>query len=363
MANAFNFGRTGSDQTALFNKIYRGSVGMYPESGLFFMNGPNSNLIDSQTLVGAKSLQNLIFGDVPPPEEFTPGDEFIGQTIAQGEVVSVTDDYIVAGTFFKKDQMLQAQNASRLLSDAAFRHRQKIQLEFDKRIVIMAAKAARAAAVTKTEGSYVHQISPGGTRVTDGGNSGTYATALNNAYPLSSAGATAIREKLRELNYELDLKRLPAGPQYRGIIMHPRWRQVLSFDSTGQVFSKDYVIGNDQNRQEITVLDGFRVLGYALPITNRGPLPDRNIVADASTPSRYATDFSPQASSGAPVCLAFCSDGMHKAVQVLTADNLTSSVLWQENKLGWLAMSYIKAGANQLHDWCAGSIELTSAAS
>ena len=345
------FGASGSDETALFLKLYSGSYVEAPRSSIFLYD-KDLPFIRSETVSFGKSFQFLMDADIPEPEDFVPGDEIMGQKYAVEEGTVTIDGYLVAHKHVRRDEMQMSH--FNILPRLARQHKARIGRAYDRRFMTLAARAARAAAVTKS-GLTVHS---GGNRVTRSGGSSTYDTAVSAAYPLSASGAANFRADLRQLGKQMDDDNI--DPNNRWIVITPYIRQVLLFDNTAQVFSKDYLngVGNDINKREIVLIEGFRLLGIANPSSNNGPLPTENFVTGLS---KYQGNFTPQASNGGPVCLAFAgSMEDHYAIGVAKYESVQNVVVYRPEKMVWLVMSFLLIGADYMHPWCCGSIEVTS---
>lgn len=341
--NSVRYLGTGADDTALALKIYSG---VFNEA---YRNQPklfNSSLpcIHRTTVSGAKSYQFLMMAETPDPEaEYTPGSDLLGQDYAVDEGTVTVDKYIVAHHYIPRDQMRIGH--FEILPRLARADARKIGLTGDKRLFTTAALAARAAAVTKNSLA-VHS---GGNRVTRTG--GTVAAA----YPRSATGAANFRADLRQLARQMDEDNVPAEDRYMWIT--PYMREVLLYDTTAQVFSKDYINGeNNQQKREIMLIEGFKLVDYVNTTTNGGSLPDENI---ATGPSKYQGNFTVQASNGTPVALVLCAsaDG-GAAVSMGTWEAVQNEVTYMPEKLSWLVASYVLAGIGQMNPWCAGSVEV-----
>lgn len=338
---------TGADTTALALKMYTGSFVSAPRSSIFLFNDQADNYIYRKRPGSGKSFQYLMMGDTPDPEEFDPGDDLLGQTMAIDEGELTSDKFIVCHNWIGKDQMQHSHVD--VLSRLGAAHRSKIDRLYDKRIFITGAKTARLTTAVNKNGLNIHS---GGNRVTRAVSGGVLATA----YPLSATGAANFRADLRALALAADEDNIGPSPNERSLLMTPHMRSVLSFDSTGQVFSKDYVIGHDQQKHEVEVIERFRVLGYPNTTSNNGPMPNQNIITG---PTRYQGDFTAGASDGTPVALALCRsmEGEH-AVGMIEFEPVRHFIKFFEEKLSWLVMTYMRGGVDKMHPWCAGSIEI-----
>jgi len=339
------FGASGTDNDALFLKMYSGSFVSAPRSGVFLHNGVADRFIyRKRPNNGGKSWQYLTFAEVPDAEEFDPGDDLLGQAMAIEEGTLTTDKYVVCHKWIGKDKMDQSH--FEILPQLALRHRSRIERLYDKRAMIAVALSARQTAAVTKNGLNVHN---GGNRVTRSGGS------LAAAYPLSATGAANLRADLRSLRLALDNDNIDGSPTAAALLLDPYLRTVLTYDTTGQVFSKDYVMGNDQQRHEVDIIERFTILGYPNPTSQNGPLPNQNIT---DGPTRYQGNFTAQASDGIPgvLCLSRTTD-QEFGIGAIEFESMTHLVKYFPEKLSWLVMTYMRTGIGEMHRWCNGSIE------
>jgi hypothetical protein len=141
--------------------------------------------------------------------------------------------------------------------------------------------------------------------------------------------------------------------------MAPDMRYKLAFDTTAQVFSRDYNQRNDIQNIQIEEVERFSVAGYPNFTSNNGPLPNQDFTAVAGTPSTYQTNFTAQAADGIPVALAMFR-GMEGeyGVGMVEFEGLHHTVKYFEERLSWLVMTYIRTGIRVMHPWCLGSVEV-----
>jgi hypothetical protein len=344
--NPAQFAGTGADTEALFLKRYADNFIAAPRSGIFLFGGPSDRYIFRPTVAGGgKEWQYLIFAEVPDAEEFEPGQDLLGQVMAIQEGVLTTDKYMVCHQWIGKDKM--AQSHFQVLPQLAERHRSRLERLYDRRAMIKACLGARQTSAVTKNGLNVHS---GGTRVTRTG--GTVATA----YPLSATGCANLRADIRSLGLSQSQKNIAPGPQNRGLLMDPYLMTVLSFDSTGQLFSRDYVTTNDQQRHEVKVLENFAVLGEPNTTSNGGPLPNENIL---DGPARYQGNFTAQAADGIPGVLALCrSQEGEYGIGSVEFEKISHMVKWFPEKLAWLVMTFARNGMDVMHPWCLGSCEV-----
>lgn len=344
--NAIPFLDTTPGDQALALELYTGLFSDAWRSRVFLWD-TSLPVVTRKFVPHGQSHQFLMMADVPDAEEFTPGDELLGQNYAVDEDSITPDQYLVAHKAIGRDQM--AKSHFEILSKLAKANARKIAQKYDLRLFSIGCQAARASAVTK-DGLTVHN---GGNRVTRSG-----TAAVSTAYPASATGASNLRADLRTLAQRMDEDNIP--PEGRYLWLRPDMKTVLLFDSTAQVFSFDYIkgssAGNSINDRELMKLEGFIVVDFPNTQTNGGPFPDSNITTDRS---KYNANFTIGASNGTPVALALCAgpDG-GSAIGVVSYESVFNVVKYYENTMSWLVYSALFVGADILEPYCAGSVEV-----
>lgn len=335
----------GTDLTSLALKQYTGSFVTAPRSGIFLLGG--DDIIYKKTAVDGKSWQYLMMADMPSPENYSPGQDLLGQIFSIDEGTIDTDQYLVCHKWIGKDQMQHAHFRNEILPSLATGHRSVIERLLDARIFRKAAQAARQTTAVSKNGLNVHN---GGNRVTRGGGS------IASAYPNSATGAANFRADLRSLSLAADIDNLSPETSNRHLFMPPALRHVLGFDNTGQVFSRDYNSRNDQQGLDVLNLERFTIRGYPNWTSNNGPLPDQNFTTG---PTEYQGNFTAQATDGIPAALAFFRgmEGQY-GVGMVEFEGLHHTVKYFEERLSWLVMTYIRTGVRVMHPWCVGSVEV-----
>lgn len=333
----------GTDATSLALKMYSGSYVSAPRSSVFLYD--NNDIIYKKSPASGKSWQFLMMGDVPDPDNYTPGADLLGQVMAVEEGTIDTDQYLVCHKWIGKDQM--AHSHFDVLPQLAVAHKSRIERLIDKRIFIKACTGARSTSAVTKNGLNIHN---GGNRVTRTGGS------IVAAYPESATGAANYRADLRALGLAADQDNLAGEASNRHLFMPPVIRAKFGWDTTNQVFSRDFQNRNDVMSQEVMMAERFTIRGYPNYTSNNGPLPDENLVTG---PSEYQGNFSVQAADGLPVGLAFFR-GMEGeyGVGMVEFEGLHHTVKYFEEKLSWLVMTYIRTGVRVMHPWCLGSIEV-----
>lgn len=348
--NATRFGATGADDTALFLKTYTGSFFDPWRETTHFWNAPG-NVIEKRTVSFGKQFQYLRMADLPAPDDFTPGDELLGQPFAVDEVNITPDKYLVTHQFVPRDHMKMSHFET--LPRLARSHAARLARAYDRRIAILACAAARQTTAVSKNGLTVHK---GGNRVTrTGGTDSGGSAVITTPFPASATGAANYRADLRTLRRRMTEDQCPTDPM---LWQRPDIGEVLSYDSTGQVWSRDYQDPNKINELSVMKLDGFNVANK-MPntTTNGGPLPDQNLTTESL--SKYQYNFLPQAADGCPVAIALAtSEDGGAAVGVATFEDVQHHVGYYPEKMSWLVMSFLYVGAGILDPWCAGSIEV-----
>lgn len=342
MSDNVKFLGTSTDDLDLALKFYAGKFIEAPRSSVFLYDS-GLPVVERKTVTEGKSWQFLQNADGPTPFDFDPGDEIQGQDGAVQEVTATVDNYIVTARRIGKDQ--KQYSHFDYVAKLARQHKMKIERLYDKRVFTVAALAARSAAVTKN-GLSIHA---GGNRVTRDDES------VAAAYPLSATGASRFRADLRSLRYEKDIDNVGENSY---LWLPPYMRQVVLYDDTAQVFSEDYINGeNQQQTRKVMLLEGFKIVGFPNYSSAGGPFPNENFTNNRQ--SKYDGNFTIGTANGTPVALALSEDNEGgAAVALLTFEQITPFVIWQPERLSWLVGAYVFCGASQLNPWCAGSVEV-----
>lgn len=359
----------GSDTQSLLLKMYSGS---FTEA---FRNQPSlyksglGVIKEISTAGGGKSWQFLMRAEGEDAQGFSPGDEMLGQEAANTEGTITCDDYLVKHNYAGIDEIQQAQFD--VTSGFGVDHSRKLKMEADKRIFIMLALAARTAAVTSHNSLTVHN---GGNTVTRPGGSTTVSTAFTSAYPLSAIGAANLRADLRALSYQMVLDNVP--PENRYLWLHPYGWQVLLHDAGAVIGTPsntiipvgstlfnngDYGSPNNINNQQITLVEGFKVVGIPNATSNGGSMPDQDFTTSLTLPSKYQYSFKPATTTGTPIALAAVSGPAGTSpVGMVEFESITQEVSWHPERLSWLFATRTRCGFGVMHPYCAGSVEVLS---
>jgi len=335
----------GSDDTALALKVYSGvfNEAWRNQPKLYTAEQP---VIHKRSAAGSKSYQFLKFAETPNADEsYRPGGDLAGQAFAVDEGTnSVDDGYVIAHHRLPRDHTVVSH--FEVWAQLARADARQVGMVLDRRLFTTACLAARAPATTKNGLT----VDSGGNRVTRSGGS------VAAAYPRSATGAANFRADLRQLARLMDEDNVP--PETRWLWYTPYMNEVLLYDNTAQVFSRDYATnGNDISTRTVRVIEGFKVVDERVNTrTNGGSFPDSNIVTG---PARYQGDFSIGASTGTPVALALCQgpDG-GAAVTMGNWEDVQNIVHYDPETLSWFMASFVLGGISQMNPYCAGSVEV-----
>jgi hypothetical protein len=350
-ANSTRFLDSSSESLALANKIFTGVVNEAARSATFLWDKDVSYIMRKNVEGGGKSFQYLRWGKLPEPENFEPGDEVLGQVFAVDEGTITTDKFLVAHNFVPQDHMEYAQFD--VLARLGKSQGAAIGRLYDKRLFTLASKAARTYANTNTTKNGLN-IHAGSNRVT---RTGATVSTGTPSYTADSTGAANVRADLRSLALLMDKDNLIG--MGRDLYIIPDVKNTLLFDTTAQVFSRDYMSGeNNIGNREVTKLEGFNIRGIPNQSSAGGPMPNENLV-DAAL-SKYTGNFLASGTNGFPLALAFAegSDG-GAALGVMTYSKIRTVVIHQETKLGYIVMSYLLVGADVMGPDLIGVVENT----
>lgn len=299
------------------------------------------------------TYQETQFADLPDPiKEYIGGNDILGQSFAFDNVTFTRDTgYVMEAQVIKREDMKTAH--FEMFQRLARSQTRKVKMEIDRRMFITSCLAARTAAKTHTATSL--NVHAGGNRVTQ------VAATVAAAFPRSPVGAANLRSKLRELGVAMDEDNIP--PDMRLGWMTPYLNDVLMFDNTGQVFSREFVEfgvdGGQVMKREVTIVDGFKIMNNRVnTTTNGGSMPDQNFV---DGPSRYQANFTVQASVGTPVFMTLCEgpDG-DAAISMGEWEGVFPFFTYIEQAFCWLVGVAYLGGIGIFNPTCAGTIEVAS---
>lgn len=354
--NVVPFMSDGTTDLALARKIYDTNfIVAFRKRARMLLD--ESGLIDKRDVAGSASFRFYVFGETPEPEkEYRPGDELMGQDYATKEGDVNVDNIIVA----HKVLGLKDATVSHLsvLPQLGRENGRVVALELERRILNQHIAAARTAAVTKNNLT----IHNGGLRVYRNGGSATVSTAMTTAYPLSSTGASNLRDDLKQLAYLADVAQWPE--EGRMLIMDAYLKNVLNYDTNAaQFMSRDYVApgGNSIVQRKLAEIDGWKIKFFDTRVSQGGLIPDSNINTYANS-TKFNINCLPQASDGYPAVLALCGGGEDTAsVGMGTWLGIQQDLDYNKRNHTWLAQSYCLTGIEKMRPWCAGTIEVRSA--
>lgn len=266
--------------------------------------------LDRRSVAGSAAFQFYMFGDTPEPEqEYQSGTELEGQDYALASASVGVDDIITAHKAIGRKDMAVSHIA--MAPILGTENGRKVSVSLDRRILNQLALAPRSASLSNTtNGLKIHN---GGFRVTRSSSLGgtpTVAAALTAAYPLSATGAANLRADLRSLGYTADTNFWPEESRY--IVMDAYLRQVLMYDTSLNLFSKDYQEENKILNRTITLIDGWRVFAWEKRVGQGGLMPDANITSFVKS-TKFNNNYTPGASTGYPAVLAFSAAGEDQA--------------------------------------------------
>ena len=332
----------GTDENGLNLKMFWGGVvEAFRDSTMLFND--EQSVIQKKDIAGTNSAQFLMLADTPGAEDHTPGNELMGQDYAVGEGTITVDGFVVAHHDVPEDQLLSSHFD--IISPLARKMGEQLARNYDQKLFNMAVLAARASASTHTAtGLNIHN---GGNRV-----EAVHASGVASAFPVTSAGAVAYRNKAEELAQAMDEDNVPEAGRY--LYITPYIRRVLNQDTT--IFDIDYTRGtpNQFNSRIIGELAGFNVV----VATNR--IPSTNVTTYSK--SKYNGDFRYNGSTGQPVGIALCgaSQGM-SAIGVARLQSIVPEMQKDVRRSTRFMKASILMGAGILHPWCAGTIEVDDA--
>lgn len=348
--NPFLQNSGGTDEVSLALKMYAFGFG---ETFRVTTKLYGSDKIDRQDVGAGKSYQFLQMADTPAAEDFVPStDEMVGQQYEVEEGTISADEDIVVSHVVSRDQVEDSHFG--IFDRLAKADARQLAMKYDRRAFTIAALAARAAAASKN-GLSVHA---GGNRVTRDANS----IAL--AYPLSATGAANLRADLRTLRYNMDLDFIPDG--FGDLYLTPYARQVLMYDTTAQLFSRDYASVGDISKRELPMLEGFRLVDFVVPTSGGGSMPDQ-LITSATEPlySKYRGDFYVDSGAtdtvGTPIAIVLGRGPNGEAAVGEARKNAGYNfVKWRDETQDWLVGAGLRTGLGQKDVWCAGSVEVVN---
>lgn len=367
--------QNGTDDMAL--KIFSGMVlEAFQQATQFYDR--TGQFLSVKVIEGANSAQWPILGDDPAPAYHVPGTQLNLQA-TQGTNVTriktaeqvVTVDEILVNALDVPFRDLEISHFD-VLGPYATKLGRGIAKVLDKKLAILAVKAARTAASSGVHG--------GGYKV-ERNSSGSGSTLLTDAtsYQLSPRGAYNFRSDVASLAQAMDEKAVPEGSRF--LFITPHIKSVLrfeaNFDGTNltsvPVLPSTYdqnlnTSPNDVNNRVIGMLEGFKVV-----VTNH--LPSGDLTANSLTGEDAAIaytsgtgttggkyqglfDGSTQA-GGRPVAVALCAaDTGSPAIGMVQASGLRTYVEADERRNTQFMKAQMMAGMGIICPWSAGVIQV-----
>lgn len=359
-SNAVRFlsNASGSDDTSLALKMYWGSVVEAYRTSSYLWEPP-APIIKKKTVTSGKSWQYLMLADTPDPEDHTEGDELLGQNFAVEEGTITVDQILVAHQDVPISHL--AFSHFDVLGPLGVKNGKRLARKYDQRACQTAVLAYRTAAVTKN-GLTVHN---GGNLVQRSG-----SATITTAYPATPQGAQRIMDDCAELAYAMDVDECPED---RWILLHKHFRRVLTrengfhYDTPANtvvprgsgLFGSDYnTVGNDLNRRQIMMIEGFKILGFANYQSAGGPIPDTNI---ATGLSQYQVNCAGAATgTGKPVGIAFVAAGDQGQAGIgsVSFQGVRAHMETDERRNTVFMKAQMLAGMSKMHVWNTGGIEI-----
>lgn len=349
---------TGSDPLDQALTVYSGvfAEAWRTQPSLFNNNG---GLIHKRSQSGAKAYKiHHMAESGRAQDQYNPGTETSGQAYAVTDTNITVEPYIYVQFDVRRDDMIISHYdiMPRLASEAS----RQLMLALDRRIVNLACQAARAANVTKN-GLVVHR---GGNTITrQGATSSGSALNISTPYPRSATGAANFRADLKQLALNQDIDGCPRTG--RMTILRHELLDVLTFDpsattSVSTLFSRDYGTGNDINRRNVTIVEGYDIMmGVNGDSISDGIMPDTNVTSASGLPSKYHANFTPGASTGTPValCLSRGPSG-DAAVSCGIWEGPFTETWYDEDTMTYKIRTAVLPGMGILSPYCAASIEV-----
>lgn len=370
-----------TDDLAL--KIFSGMVlEQFQQSSVFYDR--SGTFLSVKQIEGATSAQWPILGDDPAPAYQTAGTVLNAQAtpgtnaarIKTNEAVVNVDEILVNAIDVPFRDLEQSHFD--VLGPYATKLGRAIARVLDKKIAILAVKAARTSSV-----SGLH----GGGYIVDRNSSGSSGSGLPGAttlftdatgYPLSPRGAYQFRTDVSELAQEMDERNVPTESRY--LFVSPYIKSVLRFEANFDgsnltsvpVMASTYdrntnSVPNDINNRIVGMLEGFKVI-----VTNHLPAADLTggsltgedaaVAYDGrvTTGGKYQGRFDGNSqANGRPAAVALCgADTGSPAIGMVQATGLTSYMERDERRNTMFLKSQIMCGLNVLCPWSAGAIQL-----
>ena len=329
----------GSDDRALALKMFWGTViEAFQEKADVWVPGSvgDNRVIGQKVIQEGKSWQFPIMGPDPEPEYHTPGDELLGKTIVMDEGTITIDDLLVNHIDVPIDQMVLSHFD--VMSPFAMKLGRGLAKNLNRKAIRTGVAAARTAALV-SQGQTMHN---GGNVVSRVGASG-----ITDAYPVTTAGAVALRDDIAYLAQKMDEDEVPEDGRFLYIPSYLRRVASKDPDIWDQRFESSM---NDMHTRRLGIIEGFEIR-----VTNN--LPTTNVTTG---PTKYQGDFTYNGAAGQPVGLAFCgAQEGEPAIGAVIGIGIGSTV-WDDVRRN---TTFLKAqtmvGLGTLSVWCAGELRVT----
>ena len=310
------------------------------------------NIMSLKVLQGSHSAQFPIIGDDIDLASTSgngvtkgyhaPGTFIAGETIKMSKTSIEVDDILVAAMDVGYADLDIAHFD--VLGPFAMKLGRSLAQDCDKKIAIMALKAARTAAV-----SGIHK----------GGQLVSYNTAgaqaITTAYADSTVGSALFRTHAAQLARQFDEDNVPEDGRY--LFIPPYIRSIMRHETA--IFDRDLTEpGNvgDLNARIIGKLEGFNLI-----MSNN--LPTATVSGYSAPADKYnitiTVDGTGAAGTGLPAAIALCGAIEGSAgVGMVQASGIRSVIQDDERRNTKFLKSQMMVGFDVLAPWCAGAIEL-----
>lgn len=310
------------------------------------------NIMSLKVLQGSHSAQFPIIGDDidlagtsgngVTKGYHTPGTFIAGETIKMSKTSIEVDDILVAAMDVGYADLDIAHFD--VLGPFAMKLGRSLAQDCDKKIAIMALKAARTGAV-----SGIHK---GGQLVS---HDASGAVSIAGTYTDDTTGSALFRKHASMLARQFDEDNVPEDGRY--LFIPPYIRSIMRHEE--DIFNRDFNspgIAGELNSRILGVLEGFNVI-----MTNN--LPTGTVSGYTAPADKYnitiTTSGSGAAGTGLPAAIALCGAIEGSAgVGMVQASGIRSVIQDDERRNTKFLKSQMMVGFDVLAPWCAGAIEL-----
>ena len=300
----------------------------------------DSPAIARKTITSGNSHKFYLMADTPDPEEHTPGDELLGQQFEIDSGNITLDNIVVSHHDIPLDQWKVANFD--IVGPLAKKTGSRIARFYDSRLMRKLILTSRLGGSSKN-----------GLNVHNGGNRAFVdAASVAAAFPVNSTGAGAFLDLCHELAESMDNDNLSESGRYMWI--DPYIRRVLSKD-TG-IWDIQYAQNASSNNLQSRVLG--EIAGFKIMVA-KNRLPTSNV---STGPSKYQGTFQVTTGNtavGRPVAVAVCGGEQGVApIGVVQFGGIESVMVKDERRNTLFVKSQVLMGADTLHPWTAGVIEV-----